>query len=550
MLRSTTSEKLRSRILQRKLQEDYKVNKSYCDFLIRVEKQEFHVHKCVVGIFSIFFKAMFASSMKENFENEVTIHTVSAETMVIVIDFIYGDDVEIKRGNVYDLLAAADFLQIFILRRTCQDYLENNVSSETVLTDWIFLKRYHIRSGKIEEHISENLQSILEEKAVLELDGYDFRHLLNLTGKKWKITPSQRYKYIMSWIEQDPNARKKYLDMLIKDMKLNSLPKKFLTDVVLQNDWILNSPITMSRGLEAKTQLSDDDFSGDSKVAYLTSFDCRSKFPKSVKFQLRMFRADTEDWKELGFVSPKYKNAGLVIDKDRLYMIGGYESDISYSLFSGNKSSNEARYLDRTDVSLGWKDMTSMHTPRQSFGCAVYEDCIYVSGGVRCGYHWEKRIFVNKVECYNVNRQVWVRKAPMIRRRARHSLVAHRGLLYALGGDSSSFQSVECYDGRKWKYVASMNNPRKNFSTVVLNGQIYAIGGGHGGLFSIEFFDPRVNAWYDVACLKKLRFGHVYACVANHKIYAMDDMNQSVEVYDPVVDRWHEIVSMPANNTF
>ncbi|CAK8693070.1 unnamed protein product [Clavelina lepadiformis] len=96
-------------------------------------------------------------------------------------------------------------------------------------------------------------------------------------------------------------------------------------------------------------------------------------------------------------------------------------------------------------------------------------------------------------------------------------------------------------NGRNWKEAVPMKKPRYDISAVAFNDQIFAIGGDQDELTSVELYDPRANAWCDVAFMTKRNLGHVYACVANGKIYAMDDKDQSVKVYDPVVDEWKEV---------
>ncbi|XP_076817188.1 ectoderm-neural cortex protein 1-like [Clavelina lepadiformis] len=528
---------IRSKTLQRKLQDDQKCRNIYCDFTIRYEDQEFHVHKCVLGVFSDFFKTMFVSRMKEKYENEVKLPEVSAKTMRIVIEFLYDDDVKVNRENVYNLLSAADFLQISVLKKACRDYLENNFSDKTAIKDWVMLRRYQAQSQSVETKIVENGASIFKQKAVLELDENDFEILLSLT--KMHIAPSVRYKYIMNWIEHDCSVRMKYLDSLIEHVDFSLLPKKFLTEIVSRNEVIRKSATAMARILDAVCQFCTDNSSNGCKVAFFTSCDDEDQLHQDIQ-KLRMFSAEAIGWKELASFPWKHRTAGILIQNDRIYMLGGHQAK--------SKSSKKVKYLNLYDVSSDWTDMTSMHTARRTFACTVYKDSIYVAGGRVHDSMWTKQ-----VECYDFESGTWFQKAGMIQRRARHATVAHRGLLYALGGEpnrSSALESVEYYDGISWKEAASMNKPRYDFSAVVLNDQVYAIGGGdEDDLTSVELYDLRANAWHDVASMTKQRHGHVYACVANGKIYAMDDKDQSVEVYDPIVDEWSDVTQIPGDQT-
>ncbi|CAK8693075.1 unnamed protein product [Clavelina lepadiformis] len=515
---------MRSKLLQRKYQEDRKNDKAFCDFLIRCEEKQFHVHRCVLRIFSDFFKTMFASNMKEKYENETNISVVSAETMTIIIEFLYDDDVKVNRENVYNLLSAADFLQISALKEACRDYLENNFISETVLKDWMWLERYHMHSQAIERNVLKNRVHIMKQQSVSELDQNDFQDLLILL--KNHVPPSVTYRYIMNWLEQDSRVRLNYLDRLMEHIDFKSLERKFLTDTVSKNEAIRNFPTTMSKVLDAVCTLVHEEpkFSVDVKMAGI--------WEVKDKCHLRMFSTKSKDWTKLASIDPKHKESGSIIFNDKLYMLGGKGTQFYCS--------NKAWYQDLNDVSSGWNSMKPMNSARRRFACAMYKNFMFVTGGLLRNHYWK-----NDVECYKFDCERWLEKNKMIYRRASHALVSHGGLLYALGGESNSspaVKSVEYFNGRIWKETAPMKKPRNDFSAVVLNDQIYAIGGDQDDLTSVELYDPRANAWCDVASMTKQRSGHVYACVANGKIYAMNDKDQSAEVYDPVVEEWCELV--------
>ncbi|XP_076817189.1 kelch-like protein 26 [Clavelina lepadiformis] len=524
----------RSKRLHKRLQQDHKTNKEFCDFIIRCEDSEFHVHKCVVGLFSDFFKTMFASDMKEKYENETKISVVSAETMRIVIEFLYDDDVKVNRENVYNLLSAADFLQISVIKEACRDYLESNFSCETVLKDWVMLRRYHTHSEKIETNVVKWRYSLVKQKSSLSvLNEENFQDFLLLT--KTHFIPSVTFKCIMNWIEHDSSARTNYLDMLTEHVDFKSLSKKFLTETVSKNEIIRKSAVTMSRVLDAVCQFIVNEeplcLPSDVKMAAL--------FKNDDEYQVKMFNAFNKNWTELGIKYSSHEKSSLLIEKNTLYMLGGeQESNCSVS--------SKARYLDLNDVSSGWEDMTSMHTARRRFGSAIYKDFLYVAGGELNRNYW-----IDSVEYYDFTRDRWFRSTALNSRRSGHALLAYRGKLFALGGGSDicSAECVEWYEGRNWNHAPPMKKPRHDFSAVVLNDQIYTIGGDQDDLTSVERFDLRANAWYDVASMTKRNLGHVYACVANGKIYAMDDKDQSVEVYDPVVDEWKEVPPTPDDQT-
>uniref|UniRef100_A0A914QQ19 Uncharacterized protein n=1 Tax=Panagrolaimus davidi TaxID=227884 RepID=A0A914QQ19_9BILA len=96
---------------------------------------------------------------------------------------------------------------------------------------------------------------------------------------------------------------------------------------------------------------------------------------------------------------------------------------------------------------------------------------------------------------------------PMNEQRSAHCTVIFDNKIYAIGGfqHGRSTETVEYYDGLKWKPAPPMHIPRSNFDAVVADGCIYVMGGhGHAGEHSIgncEKFDGK--SWTPIHCLPK-----------------------------------------------
>ena len=85
-----------------------------CDVILHVEDRDFPVHRVILAACSDYFKAMFTNSMSESTSEKknIVIKGLSADTMEILLDFIYTETIKVSVENVQALLPAACLLQL------------------------------------------------------------------------------------------------------------------------------------------------------------------------------------------------------------------------------------------------------------------------------------------------------------------------------------------------------------------------------------------------------------------------------------------------------
>ena len=83
-----------------------------CDVTLKVESREFPAHRVVLSACSDYFCAMFTSDMAESQKAEVELQGLSADTMEILLEFVYTESVKVSVENVQALLPAACLLQL------------------------------------------------------------------------------------------------------------------------------------------------------------------------------------------------------------------------------------------------------------------------------------------------------------------------------------------------------------------------------------------------------------------------------------------------------
>ena len=82
----------------------------FVDVRLKVGKETFPAHCNVLASYSDYFYAMFADEMKELNQEVIELNdeSLSPHVFKVVMDCIYSGDLQINKGNVFEVLLAAD----------------------------------------------------------------------------------------------------------------------------------------------------------------------------------------------------------------------------------------------------------------------------------------------------------------------------------------------------------------------------------------------------------------------------------------------------------
>ena len=101
----------------------------FIDVRLKVGEDEFAAHRIVLAANSDYFHAMFAHGMKESNQEVIELkdENISAAALKIVMDSMYSGEINVNDENVYEVLIAADHLQVASAVEQCCKYLETEV---------------------------------------------------------------------------------------------------------------------------------------------------------------------------------------------------------------------------------------------------------------------------------------------------------------------------------------------------------------------------------------------------------------------------------------
>ena len=98
----------------------------FIDVGLKVGEEVFSAHCIVFAASSDYFHAMFAHGMKESNQEVIELkdESISAAALKIVLDSIYSGDLQVNDENVFEVLVAADHLQVTSVVQQCCGYLQ------------------------------------------------------------------------------------------------------------------------------------------------------------------------------------------------------------------------------------------------------------------------------------------------------------------------------------------------------------------------------------------------------------------------------------------
>jgi len=526
-----------------------KKNELLYDITLLVDEQEIKAHKVVLAATTPYFHAMFTTQMMESSSPTISIHGIDAESMMALVNFMYGENLILRSGNVHKLLSGASLLQINCVKDACVNFLMKKLHPENCLTVRNLADTFSCGDllDAANSFLEKNFVEVSQAEEFLQLP---HEEIINLVKKDDLNVHSEEqiFQAVLAWVKNDTDHRKEYLHSLLSQVRLPLLSPQYLSDQVLSEE-IIHADIKC-RDLvdEAKdyklmperrkqfesTRTLPRRCSEAAGLIYIVGGVTSSGDSLST---VEKYDTISGKWISVLPMAVQRSRVGVAILDGKLYAIGG---------FDGNVRLNDVERFD--PMYNSWKKICPMNIRRSAVGAAVLGNKIYVIGG------YDGNSSLNSVECYDPEMNQWKFVASMSTLRSAAGVTTLNGKLYCAGGHDglTIFSSVESYDCtlRQWRQVAPMNVRRCRLSLTVLNDRIYACGGYDGSTFlgSVEYYDTYNNMWIHVASMTQRR-SRVSVVTLGGKIFAVGGYNgatnlSTIETYDPWTNEWSLVTEM------
>ena len=188
----------------------------FIDVHLKVGEELFSAHRIVLAASSDYFHAMFAHGMKESNQEVIELkdESISAAALKIVLDSIYSGDLQVNDENVFDVLVAADHLQVTSVVQQCCDYLQTQFVQlrfdvQTYCQICTIANRHGLTD--LQEATRSKMASMYKEVCETEefLSRVDADHLSILLRRDDLCAPSETFvfKSVMQWIKHKKEER-------------------------------------------------------------------------------------------------------------------------------------------------------------------------------------------------------------------------------------------------------------------------------------------------------------------------------------------------------
>ena len=201
----------------------------FIDVHLKASKEVFSAHRIVLAASSDYFHAMFAHGMKESNQEVIELKdkSISAAALKIVLDSVYGGDLQVNDENVFEVLVAADHLQVTSVVQQCCDYLQTQfVQLRFDVQTYCQICTIANRHGLIDlqEAAQSKMASMYKEVCESEefLSHIDADQFSNLLSRDDLSAPSETFvfKSVMQWVKYKKEERTAVAAKVIGSVRL------------------------------------------------------------------------------------------------------------------------------------------------------------------------------------------------------------------------------------------------------------------------------------------------------------------------------------------
>jgi len=494
-----------------------------CDVtLVTKDDKEFKAHRNVLSAASPFLLKLLQSDMKENREGIVRFEEISAAVMEDVLEFIYTGSVEVTQENSEDLITAANYLLIPALKTVSGRFLERQMSKSNCISTFYFAEIYQCDEliTNTRKFIHANFASVAEMDEFLNLEVKEVERWIS-SDEISVAVEADVFKIVLKWIEQNKSERKAFFEQLFGHVRLASLSRDYLIDVVT-NELVQGNSRCLGPVLDA-IKLMAFPVEGNFSQSARKSLETRAIVSCGGKYTF-CYLPEKDEWKRLadGLSEKRNSNTQMINYRDQLYAFpqtGKAErydpvfncwSSLDLSITRSTKvavvrgelyaievnTSTERSTVKRYDVErCSWQTVLSSHEGCREDSCVVAAgNHLYVCGGRPKG-----SFCLEKAERFDTMENKWETIANMQERREGAFGVTTSGKIFVAGGRSSP-RSCEMHNilTNEWQIVRSLNDVHSYGSMVCLKGTLYVLGGASDywrSDLNVECYDPTEDKW-------------------------------------------------------
>ncbi|XP_077583416.1 kelch repeat and BTB domain-containing protein 12 [Stigmatopora nigra] len=559
------------------------------DVVLVAEGASFPCHRLVLSAFSPYFRAMFTCGLRECNDREVFLHDTSADSLALLLNYMYTSDLPIANANVQGLSITAFLLQMDDVFNLCQQHMIENMDASNCLGVFYFARDLGAEelADQAQRFLRQQFVQVCQNEEILELEAYHLGKLissddLNISREETILD------LVLQWtqhsFEAEREVRSKHLPELLSKVRLPLIHPDYLKETMKRNTALLSdaeSMEIMNQALE-DLQLHPSAVPRQLKLRYgmettdlllCIGNDSNGIRSRYCNYSERSFCYAPSTNRTYYITSPRYGEAlgyvcaGVVTEENDIIVSG----EAGARRMSRKKEMDVELYRYKVESQGTWEHLTSAEY-RDSYGLGTLGETLYLIGGLMKLKN--QLLITNSVARWPLRGGPWRSAAPLPIPLAYHNVVTLKDRLYVIGGKTPQSHRMDdepdclsnClfeYDPtiNKWKTLAPMKYSKYRCSAVVLNGEIFVMGGiGCEGvdrgqsrhcLDAVEIYNPDGDCWRDGPSLPCAQLalhtnasnagvvgGKVYVCGYYKGADRNDDLTKDILELNPWKNRW------------
>ncbi|XP_048212316.1 kelch repeat and BTB domain-containing protein 12 isoform X3 [Perognathus longimembris pacificus] len=490
------------------------------DVILIAEGEKFPCHRLVLAAFSPYFKAMFTCGLLECTQREVLLHDITAESVSVILNYMYSAALEINNTNVQTVAMAAYFMQMEEVFSVCQKYMMDHMDASNCVGIHYFANQIGAEdlSDQSKKYLYQHFAEVSLHEEILDIEVHQLLTLI----KSDDLNVSREENIldlVLRWVNHNQELRTEHLVELLKQVRLELVNPCFLRQALKRNTVLLCDAGCIDiiqnafKAIKTPQQHSANLRYGMETTSLLL---CIGNNSSGIRSRHRnygdaSFCYDPVSHKTYFISSPKYADGlgmvctGVVMENNTVVVAG--EASASRLSRQKNKNVEIYRYHDRGNQF--WEKLCTTEF-RELYALGSIQNDLYVVGGqmkVKSQY-----LITNCVDKYSVDRDTWKRVSPLPFPLACHAAVTVKDKLYVIGGWTPQMDLPEeepdilsnkllRYDPSQdqWQELAPMQYSKYRFSAAVASGEIYVLDRHEVISKEILELDPWENRWNVVA---------------------------------------------------
>ena len=205
----------------------------FTDFIIKVKDKNFSCHRNILSAACDYFDALFESGMKEAETGELCLHTMKESVVESIIQYLYGQYLNIPWEDIQDFLDAVEFLTLKDVKIRIDKYINQQLNPENCLELYGLAERYQLKNtltgakrfltchfyevGKTEGFISLDPAKLIEILSEMDVSVYNGDDVLRTC---------------LAWVLAEEDSRKDLLSDLLAYIDVTKCSPSYLKHVL------------------------------------------------------------------------------------------------------------------------------------------------------------------------------------------------------------------------------------------------------------------------------------------------------------------------------